>query len=219
MTNSKIKSNHIRIFLLLSFVLMVVTLGGCARERILKKYYLLEPSMSGVLADSVQYRTMPYSVLVDAFSVRPAFKSKRIVLRSKSNEIQYYVYHLWGDSPDLGLRYFVWRRLTALHLFRTISMELGNYAPDYLIGGTIDMIEREEPGLYTKKAIAHVKMTLALKEFASGKIVVEYSFDRTAPLPKKSGMNDFVATVNNILNHEVDVFIARMVSTLNQAKK
>lgn len=201
-----------KILLLLALALIFFT--GCAKERILKKYYVLESSMSPVLSDSIQYHTLPYSVLISPFTARPAFQTKRIVMRSASNEIQYYVYHLWGDSPDIGMRFFIWRRLQTLHLFRNSTLELTNFVPDYIITGAIDLIEREAAGLYSKKPVAHVKMSIEFKEFKTGKIIVEHSFDRTAPLPRKSSMNDFVAAVNRILNHETDVFIAKIVSAL-----
>ncbi len=214
MKNLKNKPTIFSIRVLILVGLGLLFLLGCARERILKKYYVLESTMSPVLADSVQYKTLPYSVIVNPFTVRPAFKTQRIVLRSESNEIQYYVYHLWGDSPDIGMRFFIWRRLKTLHIFRNCSLELTNYVPQYIITGTIDLIEREENGLHTKKPIAHVQMSIELRNFQSGKTIVEHSFDRTKILPKKSSMNDFVFAVNRILNQEVDAFIGKVILAL-----
>ncbi len=198
--------------LAVSFFLM----NGCASKRILKKYYVLEPSLTPVLADSVQYRQLPYSVLVNPLTVRPAFKTRQIALRSKSNELQYYIYHVWGEPLDDALRFFIWRRLEILKVFRESSIELTTKAPQYMIDGTIDLLEWQKPTGKIKKPVAHIQMVLDFKDFRTGKILVEHAFDRSEPLPKKSSMNDFVVAVNRILNGEVDTFIRKIISKLEE---
>ncbi|RLD15458.1 hypothetical protein DRI50_04075 [candidate division KSB1 bacterium] len=197
---------------LLTFVLIL--LSGCANKRILKKYYLLEPSLIPVLADSVTVQTLPYSVLINPFTVRPAYKTKQIALRSKSNELEYYIYHVWGEPLDDALRFFVWRRLKALHVFKRTSIELSISAPEYLIDGTVDLLEWQKPTKQIKKPVAHVQMVMDFKNFKTGEILVEHAFDRSVPLPKKSGMNDFVLAINRILNRETDAFIQKIAQTL-----
>lgn len=208
---NSLKNKQILIGLIL---LGLLFLSGCASKRVLKKYYILEPSLKTVLADSLQYSTLPYRVLVNPFIVRPAFKTKKIALRTKSNELQYYIYHLWGEAPDDALRFFIWRRLNVLKVFKQASVELTNTAPQYLIDGTIDLLEWQEPTKHIKKPVAHVQMVFYFKDFRSGKILVEHAFDRTAPLPTKSGMNDFALAVNRILNREVDSFIQEIIAKL-----
>lgn len=201
--------------MLLVFALLgILVLSGCASKRILKKYYILEPSLKTVLADSLRYTTLPYRVLVNPFIVRPAFKSKKIALRTRSNELQYYIYHLWGEAPDDALRFFIWRRLNVLNVFKQASVELTNTAPQYLIDGTIDLLEWQTPNDHVDKPVAHVQMVFYFKDFKSGKILVKHAFDRTAPLPAKSSMNDFALAVNRILNREVDIFIQEIILKL-----
>ncbi len=194
-------------FLASLWTVILLLIAGCASKRILKKYYVLEPSLNPVLADSVQYRTLPYSVIVNPFTVRFAYKTTQIALRTQSNELQYYIYHVWGEPLDEAMRYFIWRRLQSLKIFRQTSMELTNWTPQYLIDGTVDLLEWQKETKPLKKPLAHIQMLLNFKDFHTGKIIVQHAFDRTQPLPSKSSMNDFVEAVNRIVNTEVDTFI------------
>lgn len=207
-----LKNKHSAQLILVGLLsLLMFLVSGCTSKRILKKYYVLEPDLTPVLADSVHYQPLPYSVLVNSFTVRPVFKSRQIALRSRSNELQYFVYHVWGEPLDEALRFFIWRRLEILKVFRQSSIELTNAAPQYMIDGMVDLLEWQKPMGKIKKPVAHIQMVLDFKDFRTGKILVEYAFDHSEFLPKKSSMNDFVVAVNRILNQEVDVFIQKII--------
>ncbi len=187
-------------------------LSGCAKERIMKKYYVLDSPAVSTYADSV--KTLPYVVVVEPFIARPAYKTKQIALRSDSNELQYYYYHLWAEAPDVGMRFFVWQKIRSLKIFENCLLEVSQNFPKYLIRGTVDVVEMQEPAPDSDFPTAHIKASFELINFKTGKVAVEHSFDRTEALPEESSMNDFVKSVNKMVNQEVNVFIGKITSSV-----
>ncbi len=185
----------------------ILLFAACTKKQILKKYYVFDFS-----TDSLQLalqKPLPYAVTVDPFDINPAFRTKKIALRSKSNELQYYYYHQWAEAPDVALRFLVWRKLRDVHLFEKTLFQASHTFPDFLVHGTIDVIEMAQTPKKNSPA-AHIKGSLELINFKSGATVVAHDFERWFNLPDDNSMNDFVRITKNLFNQEIDKFIIKI---------
>ncbi len=197
------------------FLLLFVWLTSqCTSERILKKYYLFDEQIDSSWTKSVNLPYLPYSVIVEPFWINPAYKTKQMALRTRSHELQYYFYHQWAEAPDLGLRFLLWRKLKSLNLFQNCELALGTVYPQYGIGAVLDVIEVLEKNIDSQMPQAHIKARLELFDFKTRQVLVEHSFDRKKPLPEKFRMNQFVDTINAIVNRELDLFIKKIITRL-----
>jgi len=205
------KNSKIRFIQLTLAIFLFAVLANCTGERILKKYYVFNE-----LTDStyVLRKPLPYSVMIEPFWANPAYKTKQIALRTKDHEIQYYYYHQWSEAPDIALRFLVWRKLKSLNLFQNCELAIGQVFPKYGIGGTLDWLEIRQRDKNHKYPLARIKARLELFDFKTRQTVIVHSFARSAELPKKYSMNQFVSVVNQMVNQELDRFIQKILETL-----
>ncbi|APF20811.1 ABC-type transport auxiliary lipoprotein family protein [Caldithrix abyssi] len=192
-------------------VFFVILLTNCTSKRILKKYYALDAQSDSTL---IQKNALPFSVIIEPFWAHPAYKTRQIALRTRSHELEYYYYHQWAEAPDVALRFLLWRKLKTLNVFQNVDLAIGQAYPNYGISGSIDRIEVKNPDKKTHYPQARIKARLELFDLKNRQVVVWHEFDRSAKLPKKFGMNQFVERVNQMVNEELDVFIQKILKSL-----
>ncbi len=207
MKSLKIKSTYFVIFLAISSLLF-----QCTSKQILKKYYVLDEQLDSTL---IKQAPLPYSVMIEPFWANPAYKTKQIALRTGDYQLQYYYYHQWSEAPDMAMRFLMWRKLKSVNLFQNCELAIGQVFPQYGISGTLDRLEVRDRGKKNKYPMTRIKGSLELFDFKTRQMVVRHSFDRTKQLPKKFSMDQFVTSVNQIMNEEMDLFIKKMSSSLH----
>lgn len=197
------------------FVILILAISSlffqCTSKQILKKYYVLDEKIDSTL---IKQAPLPYSVMIEPFWANPAYKTKQIALRTANHELQYYYYHLWSEVPDVALRFLLWRKLKTVNLFQNCELAISQVFPQYGISGTLDRLEVKNRDKKNKYPMARIKGRLELFDFKTRQMVVRHSFDRAMNLPKKFSMNQFVTSVNQMMNEEIDLFIKKMSSSL-----
>ncbi len=199
--------------LVLGVIFVVLLMNRCTSKRILKKYYVLDN-----LADStlIQHKPLPFNVIIEPFWAAPAYRTKQIALRTQEHELQFYYYHQWSETPESAIRFLLWRKLQQANIFQNCDLAVGAVYPQYGISGTIDGIEVQNPGKTAKFPIARLKGRLELFDFQSRKTLVLHEFSNQQPLPKKFSMNQFATAINQMANQELDVFIRKILQTLQK---
>ena len=195
--------------ILLSFIIFI----SCSTERLITKYYLIEPSSVGNdssfenVHKNFFYKN--FSSEIRKFTVSKPYDQDRIVLRTKSNEIKYYYYHKWAEAPSTSVTFFVRDKIKEADLFGAFDFLLYDVPVNYVVMGTVNQIERVD---LNDNSSAHFKMKLELVDKETGEAVVEHSFDRYSPINQNTSMNLFAQEINKILNEETDVFIGKISS-------
>jgi ABC-type uncharacterized transport system auxiliary subunit len=202
-----------RTWLLLG-VLAAMVVSGCSKSTILRKYYVLESR--ALLDTTAAHRVVPLLIKVDVrdFSVAKAFDQTRIAVRTNSNELNYYYYHLWAVRPATAIADVVYERTRALHLFQRCVRGF-SVGPDYYISGQIMALERV---LIGKREYAHLQGTITLYDARTELPVLERAFDRSFELKDKS-MNGFAGACSSILEDETTAFLPRLIDHFNKNKQ
>jgi ABC-type uncharacterized transport system auxiliary subunit len=198
---------------------MIATLCGvlvlsCSKSAILRKYYVLE---AHALVDTTmvgQTPTLLIKVDIRDFSVAKAFDQTRIAVRTNTNELNYYYYHLWAVRPATAIADVVYERTNRMHLFQR-CMRGFSVGPDYYISGQIMALERTQKG---KKESAHLQGTITLYDARTELPVMEQPFDRTLEL-KENSMNAFAGVCSSILENETGIFLSSLIDHFNKNKQ
>ena len=199
------------------FILLTTfALISCTSERIITKFYVID-NVSALPADSttVEHTPFPYVVMVDNFTISRIYDSNRIALRTNSNEISYYFYHKWAENPAAAIQILLWRQLRNRHLFETCNLRRIDPEPQFKITGHIDRIERVEQ---SDVDAAHLIVTLEFKDYASGRVLVQHTYDRFFPLGHKE-MNHFASALNQIITGQNAAFFSKIQHYLEQQNK
>lgn len=201
--------------LVLLFFLAGLLMSSCTQKLVVTRYYLLSANQdmdaTGMEADSISH-PLPYSVEIARFKISKAYDRERIAVRTQSHELYYYFYHSWAVDPQSAIRFFVWDQVYRSNLFRACEMEFFKGTPDYQITGLIDQIERTD---MKKQSAAHLKMSLELRRYPSGELILNHHFDRSVPIRESASMNTFAQLVSLILLEECTAFIEQIKSALN----
>jgi ABC-type uncharacterized transport system auxiliary subunit len=197
-------------------LLSSIFLISCSAERLVTKYYLIEPSS---VSDSIPIKNYSnniennFSSEIRKFSVSKPYDQDRIVLRTKSNEINYYYYHKWAEAPSNSITFFLRDKIKQANIFSAFDFILYDVPVNYVVMGTVNQIERVD---LNDNSAAHLRMKLELVEKETGKTILEHSFDRYSPINKNTSMNLFAREINKILSEETNFFIEIIYSNLQK---
>lgn len=195
--------NYIYVFI------TVFLLAGCAGEQRAIKYYTIDsyaiepPETADIHFDE----PLPYIVEVADFTIAGPYNDSRIALRTDSNELEYYHYHQWAETPGHAVRYFIWRILHDAGIFEVCQLRLTVRTPQYVVTGAINRIERVD---VEGEAGAYIDGAVDLVDVRENRILVSHRFDTLAPFAANASMNVFAREVNNILQNETHVFIEKI---------
>ena len=161
-----------------------------------------------------QHLIKNFSSEIRKFTVSKPYDQDRIVLRTKSNEISYYYYHKWAETPSTSITFFVRDKIKDADLFSAFDFLLYDVPVNYVVMGTVNQIERVD---LNDNSSVHLKMKLELVEKETGMAVVEHSFDRYSPINQNTSMNLFAQEINKILNEETNVYIEKIFTYIQSS--
>jgi len=179
----------------------------CSRSVVVRKFYVLEPQQTTVPAALQLDHPMPIKVDVRDFTIAKAFDQTRIALRTQSNELNYYYYHLWAVRPASAVADMVYQIVSPLNLFQRCTRGF-SIGPDYYLSGQIMALERTQ---MAKKEYAHVSGTLFLFDARTELPVLQQDFNRLVDLKKTRSMNGFAHAAGTILQGEMETFLQQIV--------
>ncbi len=192
---------------LLLLILGAVLCLSCSKSAVVRKYYMLEAQRNP--ADDAMQPLQPMTLKVDVrdFSVAKAFDQTRIVLRTKSNELNYYYYHLWAVRPAVAAADMYFEIISRLKLFQRCSRGY-SIGPNYYLSGQITALERT---LVAKNESVHIMASFSLFDARTELPVLHHSFDRTVELKKDKSMNGFADAASKILHSEMIGFLQQII--------
>ena len=191
---------------------------SCSTERLVTKYYLIETS--SVINDNISadmqhdFPIKNFSSEIRKFTVSKPYDQDRIVLRTKSNEINYYYYHKWAETPSTSITFFVRNKIKEANFFSAFDFLLYDVPVNFVVIGTVNQIERVD---INGNSSAHLNMKLELLKKETGQAVAVHAFDRYSPIEQYASMNLFAQEINQILNDETDVFIKKIFSYIERS--
>ncbi|MBN2354605.1 membrane integrity-associated transporter subunit PqiC [candidate division KSB1 bacterium] len=192
----------------LLFLLLCTTfLLNCgSRTTLIRKYYLLESKLRP--DTDLMGITEPFAVNAEIrdFRIALPYQDARIPLRSDDNELIYYYFHYWAVRPSEAVTRFVHDLTLQCNIFQRCSRTATDHA-DVIISGEIRSMERVR---VRRDEYAHVSGVFLLTDGKTGKILIEYDFNRRMELKKKKTMNDFAELVSTILFYETEEFLFRV---------
>lgn len=174
-----------------------------SERTIIRKYYTLEipEDANTLLPDTLT--VIPGKCEIGRIDINPVYQKNQIVNRNESNEITYYIYHLWAVRPDEAIREFMQEYMQNKRLFKHVSTRFTRSIPDYILETRVNDMEIIE---IDKSFSAHVNLDLKLILNHSDSILVSHKADRTEPLKLKN-INLFASEVSNILFEELEIFV------------
>ncbi len=196
------------------FMLLFLFIAGCAGQQRSIKYYTLD-SYDITLPDSIEpgrETPLPFVVEVIDFSIAGPYNDARIALRTDSNELEYYHYHHWAESPGHAVRYFIWRILHDAQMFEVCQLRLTVTAPQFVVTGAINKLERVD---VEGEAGAHVDGVIDFVDVRNNRIILSHRFSTFAPFTDNAPMNVFAQEVSVIFRDEVFTFIDKINDHFN----
>jgi ABC-type uncharacterized transport system auxiliary subunit len=184
------------------------------------RYYVIEiPAIvkdGDMTENKSQFSTLSHNAEIRSFKLPATYDQIKIVVRTNSNEINYYYYHQWAELPSDQIKNFIADKMNRVKIFENTTVEHIYTQPDYLITSDISAIERvdDETG-----SSAHIEMSLHLIDFLSKKKILTHSFNRFESINRTDPMNTFVSEISKILDEETDHFIQKIFNTVKSSNK
>jgi uncharacterized lipoprotein YmbA len=119
---------------------------------------------------------------IEPVAVEDIYNDYRIVYRTSPYQLNYYSYSFWIKKPDKVVRDAIFAYFVKNNIFTKVTYEFAEGEPDYTLSAAVDVIEE-----YDLRNIwfAHLKMTIEIKDFKTGKTIVFYRFDSRRRLSVK----------------------------------
>jgi ABC-type uncharacterized transport system auxiliary subunit len=193
------------------FLTCILFLAGCAGKQRSILYYTID-SYSLTPPDTVQIplkEPLPYIVEVIDFAIAGPYNDARIALRTDSNELEYYHYHQWAETPGNAVRYFVWTILHGAGIFEVCQLRLTVTAPQLIVTGAINKLERVD---IDGEAGARVQGVIELVDVRNNRIILSHRFDAFSPFENHTPMNVFANEINNLFSNEMYTFMKKTIA-------
>jgi len=177
---------------------------GCmSKKTIVRKYYTIEipAGLSPVTTDSVS--VIYGSCIIDQVTVNPIYKKKQIVSRTRSHEINYYLYHQWAIEPSEAVKNMIQEYLESSGIFRSVSTRYSLSLPDYRLGTHVKRLELIESN---RSFSAHLDLEFRIIDNSDDRVILAHKADRTIELEHKD-LNIFALEVSKIICGELNMFI------------
>lgn len=183
----------------LVLVAVVLSMSGCGRHAVLRKYYIIElPDPAGLSTRTTPVSDAACEIL--PVSVADAFASDRIAMRRDSYELTYYAYHQWAVPPGEATMQLIEQHLQDSRLFSSVSGRFWELLPDYRLQTRIHQLEvvRDDAG----RLSAHLHVDYSLIERQTNTVVVFHDRDSIVPLPDRN-MNAFAEAISGLLQQSL----------------
>lgn len=205
---------------LISALLLVLLINSCSSESVTVKYYLLDkqslPAQKANSNANTSYQQLAYNVQIQSVDVAKAYDQTKIAMRTKSNEIKYFYYHTWAELPSSAFANFILKEFKESKLFQTADFNFYRKEANYYVTTNVYQLERIH---FEDNYAAHLKMSFELKNVKTGNSEVSHSFDKYLPIEESDAMNIFVQKINDTLEKETKLFIAKINKVLNSSDK
>ncbi|MCF7911965.1 MAG: DUF481 domain-containing protein [Candidatus Cloacimonetes bacterium] len=205
----------------LSVIVLLVFLAGCSvSEMMEKQYYIFDYNNHDERTDLFQDNALPYSVIIQDARISQTYTRKQIVKRHYGPQIRYMDYQLWGVRLQDAIPDLVTKRINRYNIFDSADRTMTVDYPDYQINIAINNLEIYETAYLSEAHLniefSFMKMNEAGKEIPEADIT--YNIDRTARI-QKDDIEAFVQKVNEMILHETDNFIVRILNKFTGFKE
>ncbi len=168
-----------------AFIVIFFLAQGCGSQNAtVNKYYVIEMPEEA-LKDYIK----DTSVIVNEYceiektNIYPAFATRKIANRSKSNEIKYYAYHEWAVRPEEYFSDITVEFFEKTGTFKGIASRYWEILPKYKLKTSIFQIEVINKN---KDLAAHLGIEFILEHNKTRKTIISYRTDKTIPLAEKN---------------------------------
>jgi len=196
------------------FIILIIV--GCAKP-LAKNFYVLNYT-----PDKLENRKSqtPYQRIIRLrpFAIEKAYAKTNIVYRENPYQLDYYPDQLWAVRPVDMITDLVFSHLESIKLVETLVRRLDEQgAPDYELSGTILAIEEYDSG---DTWYAHLKISVVLTNYKTGKAVYSRIFDQTrvvgtkTPLSVVQTLSEIMDYISSLLMTDLDNFFFE--TTINQ---
>lgn len=192
------------------FLTCILFLAGCAGKQRAIVYYTID-SYTMTPPDTVKAlieEPLPYIVEVIDFSIAGPYNDTRIALRTDSNELEYYHFHQWAETPVNAIRYFVWNILHDARIFEVCQLRLTVTAPQFIVTGAINTLERVD---IEGEAGAHIDGVIDLVDVRGNRIILSHRFNTFSTFEVHAPMNVFAHEINNMFSNEIYTFMNKTI--------
>ncbi|MBU1678536.1 MAG: PqiC family protein [Bacteroidetes bacterium] len=206
--------------------LALLLFSSCSSEKIVPKYYALNPidlvfeeedvedlGLAKVTFEPLKVFTLPYEVNISPVRVANAYEQNKIAVRTKRHEMQYYYYHLWSELPSTSITFLLDQYIRDAKLFKLTHLYSQKLDAKYQLNSIVEQLERID---IEDKYSAHLKMSFQLIDLTAKEIVLTYNFDRYLPLEESTPMNVYAIHINRILYEESRNLILKISQTLSK---
>lgn len=207
----------IKLFILLFTVMFF---SSCGKKIISKKFYVIEfPAKS----DMVEITTPLTKSVCEILPIKmsPAFAQRRIAIRKKSNQINYFSYHMWAENPGEVIAILIEKEIQKAHTFSQASSTIWNVVPQYQLSIQIFQLEAVEAEFEDDNILnAHVHGRFELYDRENNRVAVVHDFNKFRFLEKRD-VNLLADQVSQILYEETQELVKKSnqyVIALNRSR-
>ncbi len=194
-------------------ILALVIFSGCnAKKQNSLHFYTIEYPAEKQLSFSTDTLPLSYRLDIEVVKVDPVFASQLIVLRKKSNTIQYFSNHQWAarapQSLTAFLRYFFNENaiFTTKHITTKVTPQIK----------LLTHIHRLEVLQGERKALeAHLDVEFSLQHAKTGKIILSHREQMKEPLAARD-INLFAQTISEQFFFAIDAFTHKAIELLSE---
>ncbi len=195
-------------------ILLLLDLG-CSRKTVVRKYYWIDVPRVNIQVDTRERPLSRRVCEIEPVEVASPYNSPRIVLRSDSFEIQYFLHHHWVTTPSNAFTEILRYTLEDAELFNRVEVGSWDLRPQYRIRSEIRALEFIP---VKDRGYAHLKMKLRLINLETGGVEIVHAFDRRIPLRRRN-INEFTGAIATILQEELSTFYSKIAQYLTKLKE
>lgn len=158
--------------------LSALFLFGCAGSSVENRYYTLaSESVAKVSSET------PYRLVVQKFSIDPAYSQPNIVYRESPYEFMSYGNDFWASSPEHQVTNTVASVMRKSGLFARVERRASEI-PDLELSGYLNAIEEIDSD--SSETFARVAVELTLREGKTGKTLWKRAYDERKALESRT---------------------------------
>jgi ABC-type uncharacterized transport system auxiliary subunit len=191
-----------------------IALTGCGilsqREYVSPNYYVLDYLSATENKNLIQSKHFDKTLEIMDTKLPRTYDRNQIVNKKSYSQISYFNNELWANKLYDAVPNILVQRLSAYNMFRKVSRDLGEVAPDYYLETYIQNIERIEGDPHQ----AFLRMEFYLRKTSDQSVVLTQKNERSQNLRDES-IEYLVQTFNQMIMFETDIFAAKCLDLLS----
>lgn len=187
-----------------AFIVILFLAQSCGSQKaVVNKYYVIE-----MPEEAVKDTIKDTSVIVNEYceiektNIYPAFATRKIANRSKSNEIKYYAYHEWAVRPEEYFSHITVDFFEKTGTFKGIASRYWEILPKYKLKTSIFQLEVINKD---KDLLAHLKIEFVLENNKTRNAIISYKANKSIPLEEKN-LNLFAENISKMFYESLKEF-------------